>query len=129
MQVPLEITFRGLDKVNETKLEQVIREKVLKLEKVCDHIISCRVAVEQNHKHHNTGNPYRIRIDLNVPPGHEIVVNKEYQFDDATLYGDLRDAFEAARRSLRRLIERQRNDVKSHSRPSPTLEMEEQPDF
>ena len=45
MQKPLEVTFRGVPKID--TIEDLIAEKVAKLEKVCDYITSCQVAVEK----------------------------------------------------------------------------------
>ncbi|MFE4105554.1 HPF/RaiA family ribosome-associated protein [Almyronema epifaneia] len=114
MQVPLEIVYRGVDKTN--ALESLIREKVSKLERVCDHIISCHVAVEQTHEHPSAGSPYRVRINLTVPPGHELAVDKSP--DQGTQYKPpealIRDAFEAAQRQLTELVDRQQQKVKQH---------------
>ena len=75
MRVPLEISFRGVEKTQ--AIEGLIREKAAGLEKVCSYIVSCRVAVEVPQEHQKSGRPYRIRITLNVPPGHEVVVRRE----------------------------------------------------
>ena len=40
MQVPVTITFRNLNK--NTAAEDLIRTQAAKLERVCDHVISCR---------------------------------------------------------------------------------------
>lgn len=114
MELPLEITYRNLTK-NET-IDSLVRERVEKLEKVCDHINSCRVAVEKEHENPETGSPYRVRIDLTVKRGHEIAVdknsgkNRQYE----ALQPLIKDAFKAARRQLLELTERQRNEVKQH---------------
>ena len=119
MQIPLEISYRDVPKTD--ALEALVREKVGKLEQVCDHISSCRVAIEQTHKHPNSGSPYRVRIDMTVPPGHELAVvenpgeGNQYQPVETVI----RHAFESARRQLIELSERQQNKVKSH----PTQEM------
>ena len=42
MRVPLEISFRGVEKTE--FLENLIREKTAKLERLCDNIISCRIS-------------------------------------------------------------------------------------
>jgi hypothetical protein len=47
MQIPLQITFHGIDHSN--ALEERIREKALKLEQIYDKITSCRVVVEPHH--------------------------------------------------------------------------------
>ena len=54
-----------------------MREKAAKLKHVCDAIISCRIAIERPHRHEKTGNPYRVRIAMTVPPGKELVVTRE----------------------------------------------------
>ncbi|NEQ32387.1 MAG: HPF/RaiA family ribosome-associated protein [Leptolyngbya sp. SIO4C5] len=114
MQVPLETVYRGVEKTD--ALETLIQEKVDKLEMVCDHIIGCHVAVEQVHEHPEAGSPYRVRINLTVPPGHELAVDKspdkgtQYQPPEALI----RDAFEAAQRQLTELVDRQQQKVKQH---------------
>lgn len=114
MQVPLEVTFRNLDKT--PALEALIEEKVAKLEEVCDHISSCRVAVEKIHTNPDHGSPFRVRLDMTVPPGHELAVTKNP--GESTQYTPLdavvRSAFEAARRQLVKLVDRQQNRTKSH---------------
>ncbi len=114
MNLPLEITFRDVPKTPE--MEDLIREKVDKLEEIFDHISSCRVAIETRQHAQNKGRPYRIRIDITVPPGHEIVVVREPSKGDmhSDLAAEIRDAFLAARRRLTDLKEKQRGDVKAH---------------
>jgi cold shock CspA family protein/ribosome-associated translation inhibitor RaiA len=114
MQVPLELSFRDVPKTKET--EKLITEKVDKLEQVCDNLISCRVVVEKPQKHQRSGNPYRVRIDVTVPPGHEMVVTKEpgQSRMNAPLSAVIRDAFEAMLRQLKELTERQRREIKVH---------------
>jgi len=121
MQKPLELTFREVPHTQ--KIEDLINEKVQKLESVCDNIISCRVVVECPHRHHQNGNPYQIRIDLMVPLSHEIVVKKETtqhgKHDHLTTL--IRDSFEAARRQLLEHMRIMRNEVKTHSDPKEEL--------
>ncbi|MBI5445608.1 MAG: HPF/RaiA family ribosome-associated protein [Deltaproteobacteria bacterium] len=114
MEVPLELSFRDVERTQ--TVEDFIRRNVKKLEQTCDHIVSCRIAVEQPQKHQRRGSPYRVRIDLRVPPGHEVVVTRESSEGEIhdSLRKVLRDAFDAARRQVRGLSERQRGDVKSH---------------
>lgn len=113
MNVPLEISYRNMAKSE--SVDRLIHDKVVKLERVCDHISSCRVAVEKA-QHRRAGNPYRIRIDLTVPPGHEVVVTRNPGEGRAHegLPTVVRKAFEAARRQLQDLTERQRGQVKTH---------------
>jgi cold shock CspA family protein len=110
----MEISFRGVDK--DESIEDLIRRKAGKLEQVCDHITSLRVAVEQDQKHQASGNPYRVRLDINVPPGHEFVIKRETT--GGHVHSDIpmivRDAFDAARRKLKKINEKQQGKVKSH---------------
>lgn len=114
MQIPLDITYRNVEKTD--ALESLIRSKAAKLDEVCDHIMGCHIAVEKPHENPSSGSPYRVRIDLTVPPGHEIAVDKSpgegVQYEP--LESVVRDAFDAARRQLIELSARQRNEVKEH---------------
>lgn len=114
MQVPLEVSYRGVEKTD--AIETLVQEKVAKLEEVCDHISSCRVAIEKPHDRPRSGSPYRVRIDLTVPPGHEVVAdsNPAEGIQYSELETVLRDAFDAARRQLAALNERQHQKVKTH---------------
>jgi cold shock CspA family protein len=114
MQIPLEITFRDVRKTE--AIEKLILEKVAKLEKTCDYMVSCRIAVEMPQRHQQTGNPFRVRIDLRVPPGHELVIKRESSQGkiNGTLPQTLREAFSAAGRQLKELVKKQRAEVKTH---------------
>jgi len=115
MQVPLVLSFRGLDEhINKENLEKLVRERTGKLERYNRHIISCRVAVEQRHKHKHSGNPCRVRIDVTVPPHHEIVVDREPKKGNLPVTTLIRDAFMAMERQLKQLAQKQRNEVKTH---------------
>lgn len=120
MESPLQIYFKQIDK--DDAVEALIRDRVAKLERVCDHIISCRVTVAMDNKKGRTGNPIRVTIDLRVPPGHEVVARRES--NRMMLEGDARpviiEAFEAAEQQLRKLAEQQQGEVKVH--PEQTVE-------
>ncbi len=114
MKVPLEIAFKGIQRSDE--IETLIREGVAKLERVCSYIASCRVIVEKRQRHQEVGNPYRVRIDMTVPPGHELVVKREPSKGDMhdPLEIVVKRAFDAAVRQLRKLVELQRGETKVH---------------
>jgi cold shock CspA family protein len=114
MQIPLEIAYRGIEKSDD--IEALIREKTQKLEKICSYISSCRIAIEKPQKHQKSGNPYRVRIDVTVPPGHELIASREPSQGDmhTNLLTEIREAFDAVRRQLRELVERQRGEMKTH---------------
>ena len=113
MQVPLEVTYRDVEKTE--TLETLVREKVAKLEQVCDRLNSCRVAIEKIHDRPSSGSPYRVRIDMTVP-GQELVAesNPGEGIQYIEVQPVIRDAFDAARRQLQEISERQRNRVKTH---------------
>jgi cold shock CspA family protein/ribosome-associated translation inhibitor RaiA len=114
MRVPLEITFRDVPKTE--TIETLIQEKAAALDRICDNLISCRVAVEKPHENQRFGNPFRVRVTMRVPPGHELVVRRESTEGELSdrLPTVIRDAFDAARRRLKKLVDRQQGEVKSH---------------
>src|ERR671910_3719263 len=114
MQGPLNMTFRNVRK--DPAIEDLIYKHAAKLERICDHIVSCRVAVEKPQEHQRSGNPFRVRIDLTVPPEHELVVIRDSSEGDLheELSTVIRDGFGAMRRQASKLVEKQRRDVKTH---------------
>ncbi len=114
MKIPLEIAFKGIPHTDE--IEALIRAEAARLDKVCDYIMSCRVAVEKRQQHQEVGNPYRVRINMTVPPGHELVVRREPSMGDMhdPLEIVIKRAFASATRQLRKLVEQQRGEVKAH---------------
>ncbi len=109
--VPLELSFREVSHSDD--LENLVRKHVDRLQRFCNHIDSCRVAVEKPHRHQGAGDEYRVRIDMRVAPGHEIVVSKSET--DASIQKVIRDAFHIAERRVKDLNGRQRGQVKAHA--------------
>jgi cold shock CspA family protein/ribosome-associated translation inhibitor RaiA len=114
MRVPLKITFRNVRKTPD--IDALIGKQTAKLERVCNHIVSCRMAVEKPQEHQRTGNPFRVRIDVTVPPQHELVVIRESSEGDLhdQLPTVLRGAFGVMRRQIKKLTEKKRRQVKTH---------------
>jgi ribosomal subunit interface protein len=117
MQSPIQIAFRNLK--HSGAIEAKIRERAEKLDKYYEHIMSCRVVVEGNHKHHHKGNLYHVRIHLTVPEG-ELVASREPDQHQAheDVYVAIRDAFDAVRRQLEDYARRRRGKVKHHETPA-----------
>jgi cold shock CspA family protein/ribosome-associated translation inhibitor RaiA len=114
MQIPVEITFRDIEKSD--AVEARIRDWVDKLERVYDRITRCEVVIGQPHHRHRKGNPFSITIRLTVPGG-EVVSSHDPGPDGAheDVYVALRDAFTACRRQLEDHVRKQlRRDVKAH---------------
>ncbi|MBI2829525.1 MAG: HPF/RaiA family ribosome-associated protein [Chloroflexi bacterium] len=73
MQVPPEIVTKGVKTT--PYIDELLTRGIARLEKVCDYIISTRVALEQAQGRRQRGNPYRMRIDVRIPD-REIVVKR-----------------------------------------------------
>ena len=118
MQIPLEITYRDVEKND--ALETLIREKAAKLEEIQEDIVSCRIAVEKVQEHQRSGSPYRIRIVTRIPPGKELVVSREPGEGEANeqLKTAVNKAFDAMRRQVLRQKEKQLGEVKTHTQES-----------
>jgi ribosomal subunit interface protein len=108
MKVGLEVSYRDVEKTD--SIESLINEKVARLEKFCDYISSCHIAVEKIHDQPSHGSPYRVRIDMTVPPGHELVAdsNPSEQNQYVALDTVIRDAFSMAERQVKELARKQR---------------------
>src|SRR3954471_4652811 len=103
MQLPVNITYRGLEKSEE--IDNLILEYSARLEKFCDHINRCDVAIEQPNHGHQKGNPFRVRIDVTSAPRHKLVPEKQ-QTDTGPpqpLNKAIHDAFKTMERELRRV--------------------------
>jgi ribosomal subunit interface protein len=112
MQVPLQISFHGMDPSD--WIEQRVREKVAKLEKYYRQIISCRVAIEAAHKQpHKSSLQVMVTVHLR---GHELVAKRERRHhasrDDA--YQAINETFDVMMRQLEEQVRVQRHDVKVH---------------
>lgn len=113
----MEISYRGVAKTDE--IDNLIRTKAARLDRFCDHISRCDVAVEQPNQSQRAGNPFRVRVNLTVPPGHELVVEEkqnEHEMHEP-LTKIINDAFKTMERQLKDLVERQRREVKTHAEP------------
>lgn len=123
MQVPLEVTFRGMDRSEAVEME--IRKHVEHLETFFDRITSCHVTLELPHRHKTHGKQFEVRILVAVP-GRDLAVShrpgKEETHTDAHLA--IRHAFRAMRRELEDYVRELRGDVKTHD-PLPHAKVSE----
>lgn len=112
MQVPVEITFRSVERTD--ALDQLIRDQAARLERFHDRITSCHVAVEQPQEHLSSGRQWRVRLDITIPRGNEIVVRKEPGKGDMheQLATVIKDSFDAAERQIKELHDKQRGEFK-----------------
>ena len=95
------------------------RAKAARLDRFCDHISRCDIAIEQPNHAQQSGNPYRVRVDVTVPPGHELVADEkqiEHEMHEP-LTKVINDAFKNMERQVKELAEKQRHEVKTHAEP------------
>ncbi|MDZ7761428.1 MAG: HPF/RaiA family ribosome-associated protein [Desulfovermiculus sp.] len=57
----MEISYKDVDKAE--WIEEFIQERVDKLQRLAKDMISCRVAVEMDHKRRQGGNPFYVRVE------------------------------------------------------------------
>lgn len=117
MQVPLELAFHHVDSTEWAEAE--IRDRVSRLEKIYDRIVSCRVKVERpNHAH---GVPPIVKLEIGIPGRPELVVasdpehmQRRYQTPD--LRNAINEAFRVAERQLHDIKElRDRKSLGAHA--------------
>ena len=111
MKQPLQVRFLGMEPSD--AVESAARKKAAKLDRFCADIMSCRVSIEQAHKHQHQGRPFAVRVDVTLP-GHELNVDR---VQDEDVYVALRDAFDDMKRQLEDAVRRSRGQEKLH----PTL--------
>jgi len=116
MQIPLQVTFRNLKR--SPALEVEVRKHAERLDRFYDRIMSCRVVIEERHKHHHQGNHFHVSLDVTVPGG-ELVASREP--DEHHAYTDVhvavRDAFDSMRRQLEDYARRHDQRLKVHAPP------------
>jgi cold shock CspA family protein/ribosome-associated translation inhibitor RaiA len=112
MEVPPEITFRGLEKTE--AIEAHIYRWTDKLDEIHSGIISCRIAVENDQEHQRSGSPFRVRVVVRVPPGKELIGRHEAGQGDVNehLPAVISEAFEAVRRQLIKTKDKLQGEVK-----------------
>jgi hypothetical protein len=66
MILPMELSFLRVGKTAD--IAGLIQDKVVKLQQFCDYFGSCRIAVKSPQEHQRFGNPFRVRINVRVPP-------------------------------------------------------------
>jgi cold shock CspA family protein len=114
MQIPLELTYQDVDRSEWS--ENFIRRQADRLERYADYIISCRVTLSQPHRHQHSGRPWRVRVEVTIPPGHVLDAVAEPLEVETTveLRTVIRDAFKAMEKQLLRLKNMQHGEVKTH---------------
>lgn len=115
MDVPPEIAFRNVERTD--AVDRRILEGIEKLEKLYPRLTSCRIAVEDRNPGRESGRLFRIRIDLGVPGGEVVVTRDPPREPGEDPVHAIGDAFDIARRRLRKYAEKQQEDVRIQARP------------
>jgi cold shock CspA family protein/ribosome-associated translation inhibitor RaiA len=74
MQVPPEIVAKNVRITPD--IDRLITRGIARLEKACDYIISTHIALELEQGRHVKGNPYHMRIDVQIPNRPTIIVQR-----------------------------------------------------
>ncbi len=99
MQIEPLIVFKGFS--SSPDIEEVIRRRISRLERVHDRITSCRVTLELSHRRSRKGASYHVHIDVTVP-GAEVVSTKDRTTDPAheNIRAAIRDSFDSVQHQL-----------------------------
>jgi ribosome-associated translation inhibitor RaiA len=108
MQIPLQITFRGM--TPSPAIESLIRTRSARIERFYDRIIRCHVVVDMPHRHQRKGRQYAVHVDITTPES-EIVVTRAADPDEShlELESAVRNAFDVATRQLEDSVRRRRS--------------------
>lgn len=92
----LQLTFHEIEPTD--ALRAYVEKHARKLTTFHDRIESCRVALEEPHRHHHQGRQFRVSIAMHVP-GKELAVSHDPSYDH-DLYAAIDRAFDSAVRVL-----------------------------
>lgn len=128
----LQITCHGVD--SSPALKQLIADLADKLDHTFNGITSCHVVLEHSHQNRSRGDPYSVRIELNVPKARLVVQHEppakrilkgadaensskalEVEQPEKDPYVAVHEAFTIARRKLDDYVMRLRGETKHHA--------------
>jgi ribosomal subunit interface protein len=117
VRVSPEISYLNVDKTD--ALDALVRREIDKLHRFADDIMSCAVVLDQPNQHQKSGNPYRVRLEVKLPPGKHLVVTKG--LGDHDMHDELetvvRNTFSTMERRLREIDDKRKGEVKHHEEP------------
>jgi ribosome-associated translation inhibitor RaiA len=108
MQVPLDITFRGM--APSTFVDVAVATWLERLSHVYDRIQHCHLWIDLPHRH-RPGLPFQVKLMLAVPGTDSVVVHTE----STDVYIAIANAFLAARRRMQDIAQMRRGEVKHHA--------------
>lgn len=116
MKTPVQITYRHM--TPSEALTKQINEEVAKLEEFAEHIVECRVIVDEPNQHHREKH-FRVEVVV-LLSGAELVAGRDptaLHQEDA--YQVVHDSFRAIHRQLHDHLERRRSELKHPTAPVP----------
>ena len=115
MQVPVDIHFHHMS-TSEVVVDH-IKERVAKLDLLHDKLVSCRVVIDKP-PHHRNELCWRVKVEVLVPPRHEMVATEDSGEVPGTnqelVHMVIGGAFDAIEKQLKKFIAKQRGEVKVH---------------
>ncbi len=119
MQIPAEISFHNIQ--HSDWVEETIREKIARLEKLFDRLVTCRVRVERRATGSANSVPPVVRIEIGVPGRKDLIVAHEPEhlqnkFADPDMQNAINEAFRIAERQLLDFKEQLRDRTKGLQR-------------
>jgi ribosome-associated translation inhibitor RaiA len=112
LSIPLRVTFRGLSR--RARLDRLIEANAQKLASLRPNLTGGSLVIERPHEHEASGTPYRVRLELRVPPSHTLVAIEDARNHDLfdSLESIVNSAFANVERQLKKLTRRQRGQTK-----------------
>ncbi len=115
MQIPLEIAYHNIE--GSAWLDEYIQERAEHLDRVSGGLVSCRVVVELAQHQHQTGNPFRVRVEAKLPPRLDLIGDKEEIVENpqVQLRPIIRHAFDAVEKQVKKQRQMMRGDGKRNA--------------
>jgi hypothetical protein len=114
MPIPAHVTFKGL--APRSDVESLIHQEIAGLGNHYGRIVDCRIRIEVPHRHHTSGNPVHVLIELAVPGDRLVVDHVAEPHEGASdgagspkLCAAVREAFIVVQRQLADYADRQRH--------------------
>ena len=115
MQIPMEISYKHVTKSD--WIDDTIHRHAERLERYAKDIISCRVAVEMDHKRRTHGNPFHVRVEVSLPGKKRLVTSSEPlkagEDNQQELRNVIRDAFRSMEKRLKKTQAERKHQVKA----------------
>jgi hypothetical protein len=111
MHNPLEVTFH--DTGDYPRIEELIQEKFDKLNASSLDITKCHIIVDQESKHHQSGNSLCVRLDLKAANFEDVIINEKCTEDEVSVKQAVNKVFKRGqvlvREAAKRIQDKQRS--------------------